>query len=73
MPTEEAKRIINQAIKNPEFIKELSSGFDLFPCIEAICSFEYAYGLEALRHVLDNRIDELYIRDWFVRINKVIS
>jgi len=68
----EAEEIIKKAINSQEFIDRLAKGFDLLPCIKTIHGFDDVIPLRALRKILDEKIAELNIRDWFERMEKLL-
>jgi len=68
----EAEEIIKKAINSPEFIERMAKGFDLLPCIKTILEFDDVIPLKSLRNILDERIADLNIRDWFERMEKLL-
>ena len=70
--TEEAKRIIERAIKSPEFIDGLVEGTHLLDCVKKVCDNKNPYALESLKRIIENRICELNTQYWFERMNKLI-
>ncbi len=70
--TEEAKRIIERAIKSPEFVNSLVEVTHLLDCVKKVCENKNPYALESLKGIIENRICELNVRYWFERINKLI-
>ena len=71
MVTKEAKEIIQNAIKNPEFIKGIAESIDFFDTIVKAYKTENIIVLQSVRNALDRRITELNIKFWFIRIGLV--
>lgn len=63
------KKIIEDAINNPEFIERLAKAFDLLPCIKEILECDDVIALESLKSILEDRINQLNIQYWFERLN----